>query len=114
MPSNRKVYQKKVGIKENFAFLKFFFRPLYAISLAYISRLTYYKIFRTVDSGTDALLLLKAGGPSPPSPLDPRFFFVHIAAEDRATQGCDPSAAARLRQGRGRLQYAPCTPLERW
>ena len=38
----------------------------------------------------------------------PVTFFVYIAAEGRATQGCDPSAAARLRQGKG---LAPSGPL---
>ena len=80
MPSNHKVYQKKTSEREKIFFLKFFFWPLCAISLAYISRLKF--LFGTnIQSRTQHGCPIFESGCAYPHLL----FFVQFAAEDRAT-----------------------------
>ena len=88
MPSNHKVYQKKTEVKRKNALMKFFFRPLCAISLN-ISRLksSLFGLRTKSFSGTDGLFL-KAG-----VLLHARFF--SFKSLDRIVQRWRPTRAVQ-------------------
>lgn len=96
MPSNRKVYQKKTTVKEKFALMKFFFRPLYAKSL-FISRLKSFS--RTIGKSYSARMpvILRACFLT----FRTRLLFLCSSLRRIGQRGDDPSAEARLKAGRG-------------
>lgn len=113
MPRCFKLYQKNNVSGEKFLSGKVFFRKPLALpylqslrktgpSVQDISRLNHHLIFRTVDSGTDALLLLKASVAS----SRPLFLFKSMQRIGQR-RGANRALHRGSRQGRGFC----CSPL---